>query len=378
MNRLVRSSSWLLLILFVAGCNRNKELVSEYGKVAGEKGGISVNGTSVLYSMFRERGFRTKRLRKISPRLNRYDTVIWFPDNYQSPSPEAVEALQNWLDEGLGRTLIYVGRDFDAEIDYYTQLLAIAGPKDREEIVRSLVEAKMKQDSRIRRYVGDDTTEFCDWFKIERVPFHKVENVDGILASNVTEETANLSYSTTLQVSGEIVADAGLSVVPLLDADGVDFVYSVSEIEDPYGNQLIVVNNGSFLLNFGLVNKQNRLLAGGIMDQCSSKDVVFLESGPTGIQVSNDDIVNHNSWAWIAKPPLSYIAPHFLFWGVVFCFVFFPIFGRPRRLRTRNYASFRSHISAMGKLLQKSKNTDQALKKVRDYQAIHAKDSNIS
>lgn len=366
------------MLCVLAGCNRNKELVSEYGKVVGEKGGTSVNGTSALYSMFRERGFRTKRLRKISPRLNRYDTVIWFPDNYQSPEPEAVDALQSWLDEGLGRTLIYVGRDFDAEIDYYRQMLTTAGPDEREEIVRSLVESKMKQDSRIRRYVGDETKESCDWFTIERVPFQNVEIVDGILTGNTEEKTADLSYSTVLNVSDEIVADTSLTVAPLLNADGLDFVYSVTENEDPFGNQLIVVNNGSFLLNFGLVNKQNRLLAGSLMDQCISSDVVFLESGPAGIQVSNDDIVNHNSWAWIAKPPLRYIAPHFLFWGVLFCFVFFPMFGRPRKLRTENYASFRSHISAMGKLLQKSKKPDQALKKVRDYQAIHAKDTNIS
>jgi hypothetical protein len=362
----------------VASCNRNDQLVSEYGKVIGEKGGISVNGTSVLYGMFRERGFRTKRFRKISPRLNRYDTVIWFPDNYQCPSPEALDALQTWLDDGSGRTLIYVGRDFDAEIGYYQQLLEVADESDRENLVRNLAEAKTNQDSRIRRYVGDDTSASCDWFNIERVPYRRIENVVGELASDVDKKSASLSFSTILKPSDEVVTNQNLAVAPLLTADGVDFVYSVSvEDEDHFRNQLIVVNNGSFLLNYGLVNKQNRLLAGALIDQCQSADVVFLESGPAGIEISDQDIVNHNSWAWIAKPPLRYIAPHFLLWGVLFCFVFFPIFGRPRKLRTENYASFRSHISAMGKLLQKSKKPEQALEKVRDYQATHAKDTNF-
>ena len=368
----------MLLLLVLAGCGRNDHLPTEYGKVIGEQGGISVNGTSVLYEMFRQKGFRTKRFRKISPRLKRFATIIWFPDNYQCPSQEAVAELQAWLDAGHSRTLIYVGRDFDAQIGYFEQLLKVAESADREELNRNLAEAKLSQDSRIRSYVGNEKTQSCDWFRIERVPTRNVNAVSGILAADTDQKSARLEFSTILKPADEIVADPNRTISPLLTVDSVDFVYSVAaQNDDSIRSQLIVVNNGSFLLNYGLVNRQNRLLAGALIDQCQSADVAFLESGPTGVEISTEDTVNRNSWAWIAKPPLRYIVPHFLLWGVLFCFVFFPIFGRPRNLKPEDNVSFRHHISAMGKLLQKSRQPEQALEKVREYQAIHAKDANL-
>ncbi len=368
----------VILLLTVAGCGRNDYLPTEYGKVIGEQGGTSVNGTSILYGMFREKGFQTKRFRKISPRLKRFGTIIWFPDDYRCPSQEVVDELQAWLDDGYSRTLIYVGRDFDAQIGYFEQLLEVAGPAEREELNRSLAEAKLSQDSRIRSYVGNEETQNCDWFQIKRVPTREFKSVSGPLAADTDQESARLEFSTILESSDDKVADRNLAISPLLSVGEVDFVYSIAmRNEDSFRSQLIVVNNGSFLLNFGLVNRQNRVLAGALIDQCQSADVAFLESGPNGVETSNQDAVNHNSWAWIAKPPLRYIVPHFLLWGVLFCFVFFPIFGRPRKLNSEDNVSFRNHISAMGKLLQKSKQPKQALAKVREYQAIHAKDTNL-
>ena len=222
----------LLLLAVLAGCGRSDEIVVEYGKVVGKRGGISVNGTSVLYGMFREKDFRTKRYRKISPGLKRYDTIIWFPDNYQSPSPEAVIALQDWLDDGMGRTLIYVGRDYDAEIDYYTHLLKTAEKGESEKLTRCLSEAQMRQDRRIRRFVGDGTTESCDWFKIERVPFREIKDVTGILASDTDQQSPNLSLTMVLQPSEEIVNDNHHTLTPLLTADDINFVYSMDSVHD--------------------------------------------------------------------------------------------------------------------------------------------------
>ena len=101
-----------MLLTVLVGCGRRQELVTEYGKVVGDQGGTSVNGTSVLFEMLRENGFRVKRYRKISPRLNRYNTIVWFPNDQGCPSSEATNALENWLTEGYLRTLIYVGRDY--------------------------------------------------------------------------------------------------------------------------------------------------------------------------------------------------------------------------------------------------------------------------
>jgi hypothetical protein len=66
-------------------------------------------------------------------------------------------------------------------------------------------------------------------------------------------------------------------------------------------------------------------------------------------------------------------------WSVLFCFVFFPIFGRPKKwlpktsatgkpLPHREETSFRNHIVAMGKLLQRGDHFDAACEKIKQYE----------
>ena len=56
--------------------------------------------------------------------------------------------------------------------------------------------------------------------------------------------------------------------------------------DDKWGdgeNQIIVVTNGSLVLNYPLVNHENRKLAAKLIEQCGKPDkVVFVESEPGG------------------------------------------------------------------------------------------------
>ena len=84
----------------------------------------------------------------------------------------------------------------------------------------------------------------------------------------------------------------------LLAADEHDFAYSIENPGDT--GKIIVISNGSFYLTFGLVNHANRRIANELIEQCRDyPTVVFLESGPNGITVSDKDSLNHNSWAWM-------------------------------------------------------------------------------
>ena len=133
---------------------------------------------------------------------------------------------------------------------------------------------------------------------------------------------------------------------------------------------MIFISNGSFLLNYGLVNQENRKLASNLIDECSYGSVLFLESGPDPITVTESDAPpTHNQWAWLNTAPLKYIVPQFFFWGVVFCFVYYPIFGRPRSTAKR-IPDFRRHIDAFGRLLTRSKKPDEARRMIRQYNEI--------
>lgn len=366
------------LVAGLTGCSSNDDLNAEYGKITGIHGSDSLNGVSVLADMFSERGFRVKRRTKISPKINQYNTIVWFPNDYSCPSEEAIEALTDWLQGGYGedRTLIYVGRDYDARTDYLSAVEDLVPVEQKEEIFRRLAEARFSQDnqedSENFSWFDEDTTT-CQWFEHKRLQRQKAKTLTGRLSSGVATTETAIELSTMLVPTQEIV-DGGSrwESESWLEADGYPMV---TELTDQYGeyddSKILVVSNGSIMLNYALVNVENRKIARQIIDSCDSDgDVIFLESGTRGIEVSDSDTVNHSGWAWIAQPPLSYIVPHFLMWGVLFCFVYFPIFGRSRRMKVRSVSTFRNHVDAMGKLIERSNLPNRAINKIRHYQKL--------
>ncbi len=100
---------------------------SGYGRSTGRGYTTSVNGTGALKELIRKYDFKVNRYTKVSPRLDRYQTVIWFPDNYAVPRDEVVQRIEQWLSdgwEGGERTLVYVGRDYNAEVTYWEKMAA--------------------------------------------------------------------------------------------------------------------------------------------------------------------------------------------------------------------------------------------------------------
>ncbi|MGB2499562.1 MAG: hypothetical protein ACPIA2_07695, partial [Mariniblastus sp.] len=136
-------------------------------------------------------------------------------------------------------------------------------------------------------------------------------------------------------------------------------------------------SQGTVLLNFSLIDEDKQALASALVSRCeTSRGVLFLESGPEGIEVRESVVSNHSNWSWIAQPPLCYIVPHVLFLGVLFCFVYFPIFGRPKRVKPRNISTFRNHINATAELLSRSNQPNRAVNAIRNYQRAVSNEAN--
>jgi hypothetical protein len=226
----------------------------------------------------------------------------------------------------------------------------------------------------------------------------KIEKLSGPLADQL-ELTQFTLESGTILMPPKRLAEPEQQL--LLKADGHPFVFS---LQRPNCNgQVIVVENGSFLLNFGLTKPAHRKLANRLINMCDlAGAVVFLESGPAELRIQ-ERADAHQPWAWISRPPLRYIVPHLLFWGVLFCFVLFPIFGRPKRFQPMkkvgtertsagqsgystpsdsnsihgrtSMTSFRAHLVAFGKLLQRSEQPMAAKEKIQNYIETYGKDS---
>jgi len=334
-------------------CRAEKPVIETgYGRRSRSNYASSVNGTLVFQNLLEQRGIKVDHSKKLSPRIDRYDNIVWFNDDFNAPDQEAIDRLEQWLSEGFDRRLIYVGRDYDAAVAYWEIMLASASEEQKIELQRMLAQEltrhEMQRNAESRRMD-------CDWFEIEVRNERKPARIIGKLCDGIDVDQVDLRLGSRLVPklstggfgSNEPISDRDIY---LLKTDDVPFVFSFWRYEWN-GGTIVVVTNGSFLLNLPLTNEANRQLADALTDNfITDQRVLFLENrGP--IEISNTDSSGHTQWGWITEPPLRQIVPHLLFWCLVFCFVCFPIFGRPRRMEKPATTHFRDHIVALGQLL---------------------------
>ena len=357
----------------ITGCDpRPTTVQTGYGRLTGSGYRTSVNGTRVFADMLESYGIKIDKHTRLTPRIDRYGTIVFFPEDRAAPSQEAVDRIETWLSDGYSRTFVYVGRDFDAEIDYWQTMLDNPDESLKAHARRRLARSMLAQDqARLARNEignamigsGQQASTDCDWFRSTQFADRSAASLDGPLARGVDLNTSHIPYHTLLSPNTSRQGD----IEQLLTVDGEVFAFTIRRKEWNDG-KIIVISNAAFLLNYPLINLGNREMAGNLIDQLQySNEVLFLESG-SDVQISNSDYENHNRWAWITKPPLKYIVPQFLFWGILFCFVFFPIFGRPRHCARKSSTNFKHHVSAMGRLLLRTKSPSQVLKWIQDYQ----------
>ena len=135
--------------------------------------------------------------------------------------------------------------------------------------------------------------------------------------------------------------------------------------------QLLLVANGSFLLNVPLVNHEHRKLAGKLIDAIgpAGQNVVFLESGPGGPPIRDEDPTGKppSGLAVLTEYPYIWIFVHFAVAGVLYCFACWPIFGVPHELPRPAVSDFGKHIQAMAELLRRSRDRAFARSRLLTY-----------
>ena len=349
----------LLLLLALTGC-ADPDLQTTYGQRTGPFAYSSVNGTAVLSDMFEQAGDTVFSWNVLSPRLHdRVDAIVWFPDDFEPPSDKVCDWLENWLQDNPGRTLVYVGRDFDAAPSYWKAVGPLAPAKDAKEIQRR--EKAAWVDFRTAR---KEIPEHQDhpWFTVEK----KLNRRDVTALDGEKEWTRGIHPAKSeIKLNGRFAAGPYFDV--LLESHG-DVLISRQEWLD---SQLIVVTNGSFLLNYPLINHEHRKLAGRLIDAVGApgQTVVFLESSAGGPEILDRDptvgpplgLDIFNIW------PTNWILIHLSIAGIIFCFARFPIFGRPLEPKADATSDFDKHITALGELLAQSRDTSYAMTRLIHY-----------
>ncbi|MEL7497086.1 MAG: hypothetical protein AAFN77_05710 [Planctomycetota bacterium] len=362
----------IAILSVLSGCTPQTDQVdTRYG--LSSRAPASINGTSLLVKKLEALGNRVRVKRRITPDISNFDVVFWIPDSTNAPSPEATQALEDWLNEYyIKRTLVYVGRHYSAESDYLEAIVEGVEGELREEILRRIAEAKVA-DPYDQYTTWYSIREDCDWYVTEHHDETTSNQLGGRLSRRIPQEDRpEITYSTLMKASSNHMTfrsyeRIGWTRTNLLFVDGKSFV---SKLTNDMGadSSIILVSNGCFLLNFGLVDPKKERIADRLLATLpNNTDVLILESGPRDIDISDSNYENHNSWAWIAEAPLRYIVPHFLLWGVLFCFVFYPILGRPRQTKKESTTSFRNHINAIAKQLARAGKVHKARQTINNY-----------
>ena len=353
------AAATLLPILLLAGCAR-RGIDSTYGRLSGLEASESVNGTAVLAEMCERAGHRVTSWHALSPRLRqRADCIVWFPDDFEPPSAEVRDWLEQWLDDRPDRTLIYVGRDFDAASWYWAKVQPETPREQAAEVAAELGAARAAfQLKRERTAESED----CDWFTVEgEQRQRKVTSLSGEAGWLKDIDPSRLE----IELNGRMLPSSAALV--LLESQQ-DMLVS----HTAFGrSRLIVVANGSFLLNLPLVNHEHRKLAGKLIDQLGPppRRVVFLESGRGGppIRAVDPAVRVPSGLEILTMYPVNWIFVHFVIVGILFCFSRWLIFGLPRELPPEETSDFGKHIRGLAELLQHSRDREYAMSRVAHY-----------
>lgn len=371
---------WLIAmacLACLAGCS-NDTIQHSYGQRRGRTGGPSVNGTAVLSQMFKQAGHPVHTRRSLSPKAESYDTIVWAPDDFAAPSDEAVQFLEDWLSNKPGRTLIYIGRDYDAEITYWESVLPNVPPEQAAEVTRRLAQARARH-AQARAATPDDK---CSWFAIETdLPRRRigrlgdpadtlrgswcegkgidVSQLDIVIETRLVPQKERPANSLGDRYQSEVQLAAGRDIL----------VRRVTNPSWPNG-QVIIVTNGSFLLNLPLVEKGHRQLAAKLIEQCQPGGrTMFLESGPAGVPIFAWDSEKKYPTGLEAftQWPIGFILMHFVALGLVVLMSKVAIFGRPLELEPAATSDFGRHVASLGEALAKTRDEAYARRLLAEF-----------
>ncbi|RUL86170.1 DUF4350 domain-containing protein [Tautonia sociabilis] len=331
--------------LSLSGCGEER-IETEYGRMRGR----SVNGTGAFAELLRGRGHEVRAARRLNDELAGWaDTIVRF-----APEPGPIERDEadwylDWQLSGLGRRLIFVCRDGGAEAEYWAAALSSL-PADAPRVQRDRILRKLGEAGGWGSDPAPPDLEPAEaqlWFSIDssRGLTASASTLDGPWAEGVDPAAANVPINRAIEQTSE-------TEMPLLVGDGrilaMDWVWEMNEGTDP--SAVLVLANGSFLLNAAIVPKARRSLTLRVAEWAGStpRKVAFVE-GPF---VFGAQQPLPTPWEVIRQvPELGMVAGHFLAFALAAALSRAVLLGRPRPAPSIALDRPSAHAEALGHLL---------------------------
>lgn len=339
----------LALPIALAGCGGARGVESDYGRSLGK----SVNGTGVFARMLRDRGHEVRAATRLDDRLeNRADVLIRFTPYPGPPSREEAEWYAAWMMANSNRRLVLVLRDYDAEHDYWVAARAALDASASDDL-------KERLDHQVQASRG------------ETLPPAPQELGDPELWFSMDPKEGSADPCRTLAgpwAEGIDAPKAGLVArrVPAATVEGVllagdDRVLAMEwglMTEEP---RVIVVANGSFLLNAALLNHERRPLAGRLAEWIGdpSRRIVFVEGSNLMGQKSAGGFHLTRSMTWVMA--------HLAAFGLLGALALATRLGPPRPDEPTGAERPVAHAEALGDLLANSRDAALARTQLEAY-----------
>lgn len=414
----------MLICTLLSGCGASglSGLASDYGGVAyPEKN--SINGLGIFLKLCQQAGSRCFVASRLSARLDKADAIILVGNTFHPPAKEARDWLEEWLGKKSGRSVVYFGRDFDADIYYREQTLEAVDPDQQHRAAIDLADRQAGLDAMRVRELSNDV--FCRWFNLKmHDPRAAVGDWTGPWAESLHAtaarwpvrarlepprasqsrnkpkwhtspfsrpkigpsqpnrrsekssqpehkfyqsvwSTADINDDETWAAEWDKLSD---SRVLLAGQDGTPLVTELTSPRYP-GSQILTIVNGAPLLNGSIVQAHFRAVAHHIIgDLQPAKRIALLPFDAQGIVISN--VQEEEEIAGISVLttwPMNMIVAHLAFLGVLICLALFPILGRPQGAPRPSLSDFGQHAEAVGRMLQRTGDAQYALRIVNDY-----------
>ena len=391
-------------LLLACGCGRS-ELDTRYASLSPGSAEVSVNGLGVWSELLRRQGHQVRRTRKLTPTVfRRADCIVWFARQYTPPGPREVRWLDAWLSARPDRVLVVVLPDADLAWVYWDKA-ARRVPAGR----RAALQAEKRQalaDFRSHRPNSPGPITW-PWFRFlprpQSFPPQPAEALRGrsTWLQGVDASKAEVYVCGTLLPLAEPTAERfqvvdeemELLAELLSDEDSLWLVEAEWLVEEEPVEQSVVLRckqgllaleqqrldgrvlaliNGSFLLNLGLVNPENRKLAWALARELEACPTIYFVDSPAGLEIGGEKPFEYPSFVQLlTKPPVNHLLGHLLLLAVLVCCALWPQWGRPLEPPSEETTDFGRHVEALGRLLATSPTgSDWARRRLQQYRQL--------
>jgi hypothetical protein len=327
--------------LGTSGCGRGP--ATDYGTDRG----TSLNGTKAFASMFRGRGDDVRTAIRVNDELGYWAAgIVRFAPYPGPPSKEEADWFRDWLAASRHRWLVYVVYDFDATAEYWKEVRD--GLPDSPERAARQAEAEEKR-AEAENWAGQlppkagTAADSARWFGVDSAwnPPRVCKQLSGPWAEGIDAAAAGLTLHEPLQSKHGSV---------LLEGDGKPFV--LERLRTGEG-RVLVIANGSFLLNEALAHHARRALAERVVAWTGSggQQVALVE----GTNLLGNRERSPTIWELLKRlPELRWAAIHLGLAGLIAALARAPRLGRPRPEAPSGVDRPAAHAEALGALLARS------------------------